>query len=89
MQQSGTSVVSVRQSFAQLLRTSVVPSVNGSSDSRPLLTIRCQQLPLALLDFHNLRVMRGQKIALDDFTLRIGAENMWRSSARTDAESPR
>src|ERR1700741_3886245 len=27
-----------------------------------------------LLDFHNLRVMRGQKIALDDFSLRIGAE---------------
>jgi iron complex transport system ATP-binding protein len=26
----------------------------------------------ALLDFHNLRVMRGQKIALDDFSLRIG-----------------
>jgi iron complex transport system ATP-binding protein len=26
-----------------------------------------------LLDFHNLRVMRGQKIALDDFTLRIEA----------------
>ena len=27
-----------------------------------------------LLDFHNLRVMRGQKVALDDFTLRIGAD---------------
>ncbi len=27
-----------------------------------------------LLDFHNLRVMRGQKIALDGFTLRIGAD---------------
>ena len=27
-----------------------------------------------LLDFHNIRVMRGQKIALDDFSLRIGAE---------------
>src|SRR6202140_3233021 len=27
-----------------------------------------------LLDFHNLRVVRGQKIALDDFSLRIGAE---------------
>ena len=27
-----------------------------------------------LLDFHNLRVMRGQKVALDDFSLRIGAE---------------
>jgi len=26
-----------------------------------------------LLDFRNLRVMRGQKIALDDFTLRICA----------------
>ncbi len=26
-----------------------------------------------LLDFRNLRVMRGQKVALDDFTLRIGA----------------
>ena len=30
--------------------------------------------PPPLLDFHNLRVMRGQKIALDDFTLRIGAD---------------
>ena len=29
--------------------------------------------PPPLLDFHNLRVMRGQKIALDDFTLRIEA----------------
>ncbi len=27
-----------------------------------------------LLDFHNLRVMRGEKIALDDFSLRIGAD---------------
>jgi iron complex transport system ATP-binding protein len=27
-----------------------------------------------LLDFNNLRVMRGQKIALDDFTLRVGAD---------------
>lgn len=27
-----------------------------------------------LLEFRNLRVMRGQKIALDDFTLRIGAD---------------
>lgn len=27
-----------------------------------------------LLDFHNLRVMRGQKVALDDFTLRINAD---------------
>jgi iron complex transport system ATP-binding protein len=27
-----------------------------------------------LLDFHNLCVMRGQKIALDDFSLRIGAD---------------
>jgi iron complex transport system ATP-binding protein len=27
-----------------------------------------------LLDFHNLRVMRGQKTALDDFSLRIGAD---------------
>jgi iron complex transport system ATP-binding protein len=27
-----------------------------------------------LLDFRNLRVMRGQKVALDDFTLRIGAD---------------
>jgi iron complex transport system ATP-binding protein len=27
-----------------------------------------------LLDFRNLRVMRGQKIALDDFNLRIGPE---------------
>src|SRR5579864_4624920 len=26
-----------------------------------------------LLDFRNIRVMRGQKIALDDFSLRIGA----------------
>jgi len=28
----------------------------------------------ALLDFRNIRVMRGQKIALDDFSLRIGAD---------------
>lgn len=28
----------------------------------------------ALLDFRNLRVMRGQKIALDDFTLRVDAD---------------
>jgi iron complex transport system ATP-binding protein len=28
----------------------------------------------ALLDFRNLRVMQGQKIALDDFSLRIGAD---------------
>ena len=27
-----------------------------------------------LLDFHNLRVMRGQKVALDDFSLRIGTD---------------
>src|SRR6202171_6796169 len=27
-----------------------------------------------LLDFRNIRVMRGEKIALDDFSLRIGAE---------------
>ena len=27
-----------------------------------------------LLDFQNLRVMRGQKIALDDFSLRIEAD---------------
>lgn len=27
-----------------------------------------------LLDFHNLCVMRGQKVALDDFSLRIGAD---------------
>lgn len=26
----------------------------------------------SLLEFHNIQVMRGQKIALDDFTLRIG-----------------
>ena len=31
-------------------------------------------IPPLLLDFHNLRVMRGQKIALDDFSLRIGAD---------------
>ncbi len=31
-------------------------------------------MPTPLLDFHNLRVMRGQKIALDDFTLRIGTD---------------
>jgi len=31
-------------------------------------------MPTPLLDFHNLRVMRGQKIALDDFSLRIGAD---------------
>jgi iron complex transport system ATP-binding protein len=28
----------------------------------------------ALLDFRNLRVIRGQKVALDDFTLRVGAD---------------
>lgn len=28
----------------------------------------------ALLDFRTLRVMRGQKVALDEFTLRIGAD---------------
>ena len=28
----------------------------------------------ALLDFRNLRVMRGQKVALDDFSLRIAAD---------------
>ena len=27
-----------------------------------------------LLDFRNLRVMRGEKIALDDFSLRIRAD---------------
>lgn len=27
-----------------------------------------------LLDFHNIQVMRGQKVALDDFSLRIGIE---------------
>jgi iron complex transport system ATP-binding protein len=27
-----------------------------------------------LLDFHNIRVLRGQKIALDDFSLHIGAQ---------------
>ncbi len=32
------------------------------------------ELKPPLLDFHNLRVMRGQKIALDDFSLRIGAD---------------
>ena len=36
-------------------------------------TARTLQKP-PLLDFHNLRVMRGQKIALDDFSLRIGAD---------------
>lgn len=30
--------------------------------------------PAPLLDFHNLRVMRGQKIALDDFSLRVDAD---------------
>jgi iron complex transport system ATP-binding protein len=30
-------------------------------------------MPTPLLDFHNLRVMRGEKIALDDFTLHIEA----------------
>ena len=35
---------------------------------------------LPLLDFHNLRVMRGQKVALDDFTLRIGARRARRHS---------
>jgi len=32
------------------------------------------ETPALLLDFRHLRVMRGQKIALDDFTLRIGAD---------------
>jgi len=32
------------------------------------------ELTPPLLDLHNLRVMRGQKIALDDFSLRIGAD---------------
>src|ERR1700758_3682504 len=27
-----------------------------------------------LLEFHRIQVMRGQKVALDDFTLRIGAD---------------
>jgi iron complex transport system ATP-binding protein len=31
-------------------------------------------ISMPLLDFRNLRVMRGQKIALDDFSLRIGAD---------------
>ena len=35
--------------------------------------VNAESMP-ALLDFQNLRVMRGQKIALDDFSLRIGAE---------------
>jgi iron complex transport system ATP-binding protein len=37
----------------------------------PIMTM--SQTP-PLLDFRNLRVMRGQKPALDDFTLRIGAD---------------
>jgi iron complex transport system ATP-binding protein len=32
------------------------------------------EAPPPLLDFHNLRVMRGQKIGLRDFSLRIGAD---------------
>jgi iron complex transport system ATP-binding protein len=32
------------------------------------------EITLALLDFRNLRVMRGQKVALDDFSLSIGAD---------------
>ena len=36
------------------------------------MTMTAEEPPL--LDFRNLRVMRGQKIALDDFSLRIGAE---------------
>jgi iron complex transport system ATP-binding protein len=35
--------------------------------------IQTAQTP-PLFDFRNLQVMRGQKIALDDFTLRIGAD---------------
>jgi iron complex transport system ATP-binding protein len=31
-------------------------------------------IQMSLLDFRNLRVMRGQKMALDDFSLRIGAD---------------
>ena len=33
-----------------------------------------RQVTPALLDFRNLRVMRGQKVALDDFTLCVGAD---------------
>ncbi len=35
--------------------------------------VKAESAP-ALLDFQNLRVMRGQKIALDDFSLRIEAD---------------
>lgn len=34
----------------------------------------CPEFTPPLLDFHNIRVMRGQKVALDDFSLRIGAD---------------
>src|SRR5579864_69971 len=37
-----------------------------------MMITRAEKPPL--LDFHNLRVMRGQKIALDDFSLRIEAD---------------
>src|SRR5579864_5577276 len=37
-----------------------------------MMMTRAEKPPL--LDFHNLRVMRGQKIALDDFSLRIEAD---------------
>jgi len=36
--------------------------------------ISMTQPPPPLLDLHNIRVMRGQKIALNDLTLRIGAK---------------
>jgi len=41
--------------------------------SSKLVTMTTEGTP-PLLDFHNLCVMRGQKMALDGFTLRIGAD---------------
>src|SRR5579864_6300433 len=43
------------------------------SPSAKLVRMIMESMP-PLLDFQNLRVMRGQKVALDDFSLRIGAQ---------------
>jgi iron complex transport system ATP-binding protein len=47
---------------------------NGERRTAAKLSMMTPEHTPALLDFHNLRVMRGQKIALDDFTMRIGAD---------------
>jgi iron complex transport system ATP-binding protein len=48
-----------------------------ANDQRPLVSSKLIPMPPAappLLDFRNLCVMRGEKVALDNFSLRIGAE---------------